>query len=94
MSVTTTIDKAGRLVVPKELREKLGLRAGSKVRLEVNEDRLELTPDVPQAEIEERDGIPVIVNWEGYDAVEAAKEGRDAYLNRLAEEPDDEEGRK
>ncbi len=93
MSVTTTIDKAGRLVVPKEMRLKLGLHAGSKVRLEVTEDRLELTVDVPEAEMEDRDGIPVIVNWEGYDAAEAARAGRERYLNRLAEEPENEEGK-
>ena len=93
MSVTTTIDKAGRLVVPKEMREKLGLRAGSKVRLEVTGDRLEMVADVPEAEIEYRDGIPVIVNWDGYDASEAAREGRERYLNRLAEEPEDESGK-
>ena len=72
MSETTTIDKAGRLVVPKAMREKLGLRAGSKVRLEVIEDRLEMVADVPEVRIEYReDGRPFIVGGEGVNAAEA-----------------------
>jgi AbrB family looped-hinge helix DNA binding protein len=38
----TTIDKAGRLVVPKPLREQLGVQPGQLVELEVRDGRLEV----------------------------------------------------
>jgi len=40
----TTIDKAGRLVVPKELRDRLGIAAGS--RVEIREDGSGLRVDL------------------------------------------------
>ena len=40
----TTIDGAGRLVVPKALRDALGLRAGDEVSVEVRDGRLEIEP--------------------------------------------------
>lgn len=40
----TTIDRAGRIVVPRVLRDELGLRAGTSVEIRVNEGRLEIEP--------------------------------------------------
>ena len=39
-----TIDPAGRLVVPKALRDELGLEAGVELEIRVREGRLELEP--------------------------------------------------
>ncbi len=39
----TTIDASGRLVVPAELRRRLGLRGGEVLDLEVRDGRLEVT---------------------------------------------------
>lgn len=38
----TTIDAAGRIVVPKPLRDELGLRPGQVLELEVRDGRLEV----------------------------------------------------
>lgn len=55
------IDAAGRLVIPKLLREELGLSGPADLELTAGDGRLELTvADVP-AHVEERDGFPVIV---------------------------------
>jgi len=43
-AMQTTIDKAGRLVVPKELRDRLGIAAGS--RVEIREDGSGLRVDL------------------------------------------------
>jgi AbrB family looped-hinge helix DNA binding protein len=39
-----TIDKAGRIVVPKPTRDRLGLRAESKLELVENDEGFQLTP--------------------------------------------------
>jgi AbrB family looped-hinge helix DNA binding protein len=39
-----TIDQAGRLVVPKALRDELGLEGGTELEIRVREGRLELEP--------------------------------------------------
>lgn len=55
------IDAVGRLVVPKRLREELGITGPTALELTAADGRLEATvPDVP-AHVEERDGTPVIV---------------------------------
>jgi AbrB family looped-hinge helix DNA binding protein len=42
--MTLKIDKAGRIVVPKSVRERFGLRAGSELELSENEGQLLLKP--------------------------------------------------
>ena len=37
-----TIDSAGRIVVPKELREELGFRAGQELEISASDGRLEI----------------------------------------------------
>jgi bifunctional DNA-binding transcriptional regulator/antitoxin component of YhaV-PrlF toxin-antitoxin module len=55
------IDGVGRLVVPKSLREELGIEGPTDLELTAADGRLELTvADVP-ARVEDRDGLPVIV---------------------------------
>lgn len=44
MSATVEIDKLGRLVVPKKIREALHLRAGDKLDVEIDGDKLTLAP--------------------------------------------------
>lgn len=40
----STIDRAGRVVVPKAIRELAGLRAGAKLEIEYRNGRVELEP--------------------------------------------------
>ncbi|MCJ7672318.1 MAG: AbrB/MazE/SpoVT family DNA-binding domain-containing protein [Acidimicrobiia bacterium] len=53
-----TIDKAGRLVIPKPLRERLGLRPGT-VEVTADGNVLRVEP-VTGSDVEERDGRLVI----------------------------------
>jgi AbrB family looped-hinge helix DNA binding protein len=58
------IDGVGRLVIPKMLRDELGVRGATELELTAADGRLELTvADVP-ARIEDRDGFPAIVTDE------------------------------
>lgn len=45
MSLFATIDNAGRIVVPVSVRRRLNLTPGSRLRLDVVAERIELTPE-------------------------------------------------
>lgn len=77
----TTIDRAGRVVVPKALRDRLGLVAGADVELTERGGELVLTPVGPRIMLEERDGRTVFVA-EG----EPADRLTDEDVHRLVEE--------
>lgn len=55
----TTIDKAGRLVVPKAVRDATRLRPGTRVRFRVRDGRIEIEP-VPLDVSLERHGSTVV----------------------------------
>ncbi len=83
-----TLDKAGRIVLPKALRDRLHLRAGSKLRAEIVGDRIQLSEDAAEARIEKRGSRRVIVGWEGFDAAKAVREMREDQVRRLNGEGD------
>lgn len=56
----TTIDKAGRIVVPKPLRDLLGLSAGTRLEILESEGEMILRPTGPETRVERRQGRPVI----------------------------------
>ena len=59
-----TMDRAGRIVVPKALRDQLAVEPGQPLRAEVRDGRLEIEPQEVAAELVERDGILVITPTE------------------------------
>jgi len=54
------MDEQGRVLIPRELREALGLRPGEPLDAEVEEGRLVLRPQVAEAELVEFEGRLVI----------------------------------
>jgi AbrB family looped-hinge helix DNA binding protein len=55
------IDRVGRIVIPKPMREELGIDGATELEVTASDGRLELTvPDIA-AHIEVRDGLAVIV---------------------------------
>jgi AbrB family looped-hinge helix DNA binding protein len=57
----TTIDAAGRLVVPKQLRQELGFEAGTELELEARDGALEVTVPAVPMRLGRREGRPVAV---------------------------------
>lgn len=86
MTTTITMDGAGRLVLPKPIRDKLHLRAGARLSVKVTADKVELSPE-PDADvrIERRGKRLVIVGGSTFDAaaaIKADREARDAAIER------------
>ncbi len=59
--MTSTIDAAGRLVIPKSIREAAGLRAGTRVRLRLESDRVVMEPAPLSVTLERRGTMVVAV---------------------------------
>ncbi len=59
--MSSTIDKAGRLVIPKPLRALIGLPDGGEVEVREEDGRLVISPAPVTKRIEERDGMLVCV---------------------------------
>jgi AbrB family looped-hinge helix DNA binding protein len=57
----TTIDAAGRIVVPKPLRDELGVKPGQVLELEVRDGRLEVEVAPVEMALERRAHGPVAV---------------------------------
>ena len=60
MTTTLTVDKAGRVVLPKAVRDELQLTAGDSLELESSEDRIVLRPLRGTAGLEKKQGIWVL----------------------------------
>ena len=81
-TMLATIDAGGRVVVPKEIRERLGLRPGSRIVLTEVEGRLEISPATTPVRLVDHEGtlvavadtdLPVLTADQVRDAVEAAR---------------------
>jgi AbrB family looped-hinge helix DNA binding protein len=60
-TMRTTIDRAGRIVVPKRLRDQLGLSGGQEVELVAREGKLEVAPAPTTMRLEVRGDKTVAV---------------------------------
>lgn len=77
-----TIDAGGRVVVPKDVRERLGLRPGSRVEMREVEGRLEIYPATTPVRLVDQGGalvaetdheLPVLTAEQVRDALEATR---------------------
>ena len=69
VSHSVTIDRAGRLVVPKALRDELGIAEGRSLLAAVRDGCLELVPEPLSVTLVDHDGLLVIVPDEPLEAV-------------------------
>ncbi len=59
LDLTVEIDKFGRILIPKKMRERMHLAAGDKVNLYLENNLLTLTPAARAAQWVEEDGLMV-----------------------------------
>ncbi|TMK40907.1 MAG: AbrB/MazE/SpoVT family DNA-binding domain-containing protein [Actinobacteria bacterium] len=69
----TTIDGAGRIVVPKQLRDELGFGPGQELDLSAVDGKLEVELPATEMRLEERDGDLVAVTDRHMPALTAAQ---------------------
>jgi AbrB family looped-hinge helix DNA binding protein len=61
-----TIDRAGRVVIPKDIRDRLSLGADAEVEVEIDGDSIRLVPvRLPGRRVVDVDGWPVIERGQG-----------------------------
>lgn len=81
-----TIDKAGRVVIPKAIRERAGLRPGMELTVRVENGVVELEPEGPEAGIVYHDGLPYLGSAAGTPPV--SQDEINEWIRILREERD------
>jgi len=93
MNAIVEIDKSGRIVVPKKLRDELHLTPGTRLRIERAGEQLVLEQEYPESHLEMRDGVLVIVggppitNDDVVELINEQRERRMRYVSGLSDEP-------
>lgn len=85
----TTVDRFGRVVVPKPMRTRLGLRAGAEVVIEQEGDHIVLRPATDEPALAVKDGILIFTGAAEGDlesALTAVREGRTRHLGGMPQE--------
>jgi AbrB family looped-hinge helix DNA binding protein len=63
-AMTITIDRAGRVVIPKEIRDEAGIEAGMPLQVTCREGRIEIEPRRRPVRIEKRGRLQIAVSVE------------------------------
>ncbi len=83
MEASLTLDSTGRIVLPSEVRKRLRLQPGSRLKLTLVADRIEFTPEAgPAPKLLRRSGRLVLAAGEPLDAAAAIRDERAAQARR------------
>jgi len=83
-AMTLAIDRAGRIVVPKTIRDRLGLRPGTELELSTSGDTLHLRPARQQPALLQIRGVWVHQGVAEGDLTKAVEEARNARIRELS----------
>ena len=79
-----TIDKAGRVVLPKAVRDEYALSPGTVLEVEAADDAIILRPTHDQPMVREKDGLLVVATPIAADLAGVVEQSRDQRLDDLA----------
>ena len=82
--MTLTIDKAGRVILPKPLRDRLGLHAGSDLEIQETKDGVMLRPAARRPSMVKKGSFWVHTGElpPGYDVLKAIDDDRDERMRK------------
>lgn len=80
----TTLDKFGRVVIPKEIRDILGLKPGELLKVEQSGDEVVLKPLREEPPIRVKDGVLVYAGTATGNLTEAVRAHREERLKRVS----------
>ena len=82
-----TIDRFGRVLIPKKVRDDLGLRPGTTLRVEERGRAVSLSPITEEVLLEDEDGVLVFTGRVGGDVGTALAAMREDRLESLVADP-------
>ena len=85
MQLAITIDRFGRMVIPKSVRDDLGLRPGDYVQAEVSHDAIVLRPAARVDPLRKEGGVLVFTGSAAGDIADALSSLREERVDLVAE---------
>lgn len=85
MSLNVQMDVAGRVVLPKKVRERFRLQGGETLDLEITEDAIQLRPQRAQARLERVNGVLVLVGETFLPGRDLVAESREERIDQIAQ---------
>ena len=79
----TTLDRFGRVVIPKKVREDLGLNPGAVLQIEKREQEIFLKPVQEGPHLFDKDGVLVFSGVANGDIVSKIRQHREKRLNEI-----------
>ena len=79
-----TVDKFGRIVIPKQVRDDLGLKPGTVLQIEETDQEVILTPLHAEPKLVNKDGVLVFSGVATGDIAEAVRTNRERRIVKLS----------
>jgi len=87
--MTTTIDKFGRVLIPKKMRDAMGLEAGAELEVEQTDEQILIKPKREGARWVVREGVTVYVGAKAVgDMTHVVEDMRNERIRQLGGQPD------